>query len=280
MWILVIGVVLVVVINSLAPELAGFEEDRIALVRVEGVILDARATVDDLIRFGENPNIRAIVLRIDSPGGGVVPSQEIHDAVQRIREKYHKAVVASMGSIAASGGYYIAVATDHIVANPGTLTGSIGVIMQLANVQDLLKKIGVKSRVIKSGEHKDLASPFREMSSEDQHILQSVMDDVHRQFIEAVAAGRSLAVTDVEPLADGRIFSGRQAMDSHLVDGLGNLHDAIQVAARMGGIKGEPKVVEPAAGFSVFDIVQNRLAGWLPSLEARPSVNLMYMMVF
>lgn len=280
MWILVIGVVLVVVINSLAPELTGLEEDRIALVRVEGVILDARETVDDLIRFGENPNIRAIVLRIDSPGGGVVPSQEIHDAVHRIREDYHKAVVASMGSIAASGGYYIAVATDHILANPGTLTGSIGVIMQLANVQELLEKIGVKSRVIKSGVHKDLASPFREMSPDERYILQSVMDDVHRQFIEAVAVGRSLAVSDVEPLADGRIFSGRQAMDSHLVDGLGNLHDAIQLAAKMSGIKGEPRVVEPQARFSVLDILQNRLAGWLPSLEARPSVNLMYMMAF
>lgn len=277
-WILIIGVVLVVVINSLVPELTGLEEEGVALVRVEGVILDARQTVDDLIRFGENPNVKAIVLRIDSPGGGVVPSQEIHDAVQRIREEYGKTIVASMGSIAASGGYYIAVATDHIMANPGTLTGSIGVIMQLANVRELLEKIGVKSRVIKSGEHKDLASPFREMSQEERRILQSVMDDVHHQFIQAVAKGRSMGMANVKLLADGRIFSGRQAMDNQLVDGLGNLHEAIQLAAKMGGIKGEPRVVEPPKRFSFFEMLENRLAGWLPSLDVRPSVNLMYLM--
>src|SRR5215218_266435 len=196
LWVLAGGLALLFLMNIFFPDLDLSTEDRIALIRVEGVILDSQTTVGELKRFGENPSIKAIVLRIDSPGGGVVPSQEIHDAIQRVRSKNNKAVIASMGSVAASGGYYIAAATDRIVANPGTLTGSIGVIMELANVEGLMKKIGVESVVVKSGAHKDLGSPFRAMNLEDRTILQNVMDDVHSQFIEAVAAGRSLDVKD------------------------------------------------------------------------------------
>src|SRR5690348_4588626 len=154
-WALVIVLGLLVLINVFFPDLDLSTEDRIALVRIEGVILDSQSTVTDLKRFGENPSIKAIVLRIDSPGGGVVPSQEIYDAVQRVRNKNNKAVIASMGTVAASGGYYIAAATDRIIANPGTLTGSIGVIMEAANVEGLLKKIGVEGIVVKSGKFKD-----------------------------------------------------------------------------------------------------------------------------
>src|SRR5262249_21439088 len=149
-----------------------------ALVRVEGIILDSQTTVGELKRFGENPSIKAIVLRIDSAGGGVVPSQEIHDAVQRVRNTRNKAVIASMGTVAASGGYYIAVATDRIMANHGTLTGSIGVIMEMANIEGLLKKIEVQGLVVKSGRYKDVGSPLRKMNDEEQALLQSVMDDV------------------------------------------------------------------------------------------------------
>src|SRR5690242_18631151 len=241
LWTVLGALLLLVLINTLFPDLDFSTEERIAVVRVEGVILDAQQTVGELKRYGDNPLVKAIVVRIDSPGGGVVPSQAIHDAVKRIREKQSKLVIASMGTLAASGGYYIAAATDRIIANPGTLTGSIGVIMELANVEGLMKKIGVESIVVKSGARKDIGSPFRAMSPDDRRILQTVMDDVHSQFIEAVAEGRALDITAVKALADGRIFTGRQAKDAKLIDDLGDLNEAIRLAADMAGIEGEPR---------------------------------------
>jgi len=273
LWSLLAGLLVVFLATSLWPDLDLSGGDRIALIRVEGVILDAQQTVGDLKKFGDSPSVKAIVLRIDSPGGGVVPSQEIHDAVMRVRNKQNKAVVASMGTVAASGGYYIAAATDRIMANPGTLTGSIGVIMELANLEGLLKKIGVENVVVKSGRHKDIGSPFR-------RILQSVMDDVHTQFIEAVAEGRSLDVSDVQPLADGRIFTGRQAKEIKLVDELGDLDDAIRLAADLAGIEGEPKVVEPRKRFSVRELIESRLFGTLPRFDFQTGVSLKYLMAF
>ena len=280
MWIVLAGLVLLFLINTVFPDLDLSSEERIAVVRVEGVILDAQQTIGELKRYGENPLVKAVVIRIDSPGGGVVPSQEIHDAVKRIRDKHNKLVIASMGTVAASGGYYIAAATDRIVANPGTLTGSIGVIMELANVEGLMKKIGVESVVIKSGDHKDLGSPFRAMNGEDRHILQNVMDDVHSQFIEAVAAGRSLDIKEVRVLADGRIFTGRQAKTAKLVDELGDLNDAIKLAADMGGIEGEPRVVEPRKRFSIRDFIEGRFGGILPNLQLETGIRLKYLMAF
>src|SRR5881397_3263074 len=280
LWALGIGLGLLFLMNLFFPDLDFSMEDRVGLIRIEGVILDAQSTVGELKRFADNPSVKAIVLRIDSPGGGVVPSQEIYDAVKRVRNKNNKMVVASMGTVAASGGYYIAAATDRIIANPGTLTGSIGVIMELANLEGLLKKIGVESVVVKSGRHKDIGSPFRKMSDEDRRILQSVMDDVHTQFIEAVAEGRSLDVSDVQPLADGRIFTGRQAKEIKLVDELGDLDDAIRLAADLAGIEGEPKVVEPRKRFSVRELIESRLFGTLPRFDFQTGVSLKYLMAF
>jgi len=271
---------LLLVGNALFSDLDVPGEDRIGLVRVEGVILDSKDTVSELKRFGDSSSIKAIVLRIDSPGGGVVPSQEIHDAVQRVRTKQNKTVVASMGTVAASGGYYIAAAADRIVANPGTLTGSIGVIMEMVNLEGLLHKVGVEGVVIKSGRYKDVGSPFRKMDPEERRILQSVMDDVHEQFIEAVAEGRSLDVKDVRPLADGRIFTGRQAVDADLVDELGDLDDAIRIAADMVGIEGEPTLVEPKKRFSIKEIIDSRIQGLLPKFDMRPGIQLKYLMAF
>lgn len=280
LWWALGGLVLLLVGNALFSDLDMPGEDRIGLVRVEGVILDSKDTVSELKRFGDSSSIKAIVLRIDSPGGGVVPSQEIHDAVQRVRTKQNKTVVASMGTVAASGGYYIAAAADRIVANPGTLTGSIGVIMEMVNLEGLLHKVGVEGVVIKSGRYKDVGSPFRKMNPEERRILQSVMDDVHEQFIEAVAEGRSLGVKDVRPLADGRIFTGRQAVDTKLVDELGDLDDAIRIAAEMVGIEGEPAVVNPKKRFSIRDIIDSSVQGLLPKLDMRPGIQLKYLMAF
>ena len=274
---LVLAVIGVSLLTSLALDSGWLGGERVAVIRIEGVITDSRETIEELRRFRDNPSIKAVVLRIDSPGGGVVPSQEIHTEVLKARKDGRLKVVASMGNLAASGGYYIAVATDKIVANPGTLTGSIGVIMELANVQGLLEKVGVQSVVIKSGRYKDLASPFRAMSKEDRALLQSVLDDVHDQFIQAVAAGRALKVEEVRPLADGRIFTGRQARTAKLVDELGDLQDAIKLAARLVGIEGEPRVVEPRKRFSLRDLLENSFLGRV--VPVMPSgINLKYLL--
>ena len=255
-------------------------EDRIALIRVEGAILDSRGAIEQLLRYKNNPSIKAIVLRIDSPGGAVVPSQEIFEEIKKLRAESQKKVVVSMGTVAASGGYYIASASDHIVANPGTLTGSIGVIMELANIAGLLERVGVESMVIKSGRHKDMASPFRKMGEEERRILQNVLDDVHNQFIEAVSEGRGLEIEQVRRLADGRIFSGRQAKKLGLVDELGNLQDTIRLTAEMVGIEGLPQVVEASKRFSFFDLLQNKWSGTLLHSLRPPSrtISLQYLL--
>ncbi len=274
---LVVAVIGVSLLISMTLDSGWLGGEKVGVIRIEGVITDSRETIEELRRFRDNPSIKAVVLRIDSPGGGVVPSQEIHAELLKARKDGRLKVVASMGNLAASGGYYIAVATDKIVANPGTLTGSIGVIMELANVQGLLEKVGVQSVVIKSGRYKDLASPFRAMSAEDRALLQSVLDDVHDQFIRAVATGRALKVEQVRDLADGRIFTGRQARTAKLVDELGDLQDSIKLAARLVGIEGEPRVVEPRKRFSFRDLLDSFF--WGQGAQLVPSrINLKYLL--
>jgi protease IV len=271
----------IAVFFSASMDGAGLLGDRIGLVRIEGVITDSRSVIEELEGYRDSRSIKAILVRIDSPGGGVVPSQEIYEEVKKIRDEGKKTVVVSMGSVAASGGYYIASASDRIVANPGTITGSIGVIMELANVQGLLEKIGVQSLVIKSGAHKDLGSPFRKMSGEEQALLQSVLDDIHDQFIQAVSDGRRLPGDEVRQLADGRIFTGRKAIEFGLVDELGNLQDAIRLAADIAGIEGEPTVVEIEKGGSWLDLIRSRWMGRLSELEIpRPGISVKYLMAF
>jgi protease IV len=280
MWMVLGGIVLFGIGKALLPELLLAGRDGVAVVRVEGPILDSYQTVAELKAFAEDPLVKAIVVRIDSPGGGVAPSQEIYNAVKRVRKEKNKTVIASMGTVAASGGYYIAVATDRILANPGTLTGSIGVIMQLANFQELLEKIGVKNVVIKSGKFKDIGSPFRPMQDEDRKLLQFVMNDVHRQFIDAVAEGRSLDVAEVEQLADGRVFTGQQAKSILLVDDIGDLHDAIKLAGELGGIEGEPRVLETSKPFSFRDLLENTFLGNVRTFTSTPfSMPLLYLWV-
>ena len=223
-----------------AKVLALFSGDGVGVLQIEGAIDDPRTVIAELRRLREMPWIKAIVVRVDSPGGAVAPTQEIFAEIQRSKKK--KPFIASMGSIAASGGYYIAAACDKIVANPGTLTGSIGVIMQLSNVEELMKKIGVKGYNVKSGANKDIGSPFQPLSAEGKEILQSLVDNVHGQFVAAVAQGRGLDEARVRKLADGRIYSGAQAKDLGLVDQFGTLEDAIELAARRAGIAGEPAV--------------------------------------
>lgn len=252
---------------------------KVALVRLEGLLVTSEQVVEELTDYAGDSSIKAIVLRIDSPGGGVVVSQEIFNAVKNAK-KEGKKVVASLGTVAASGGYYVAAAADKIVANPGTLTGSIGVKMEFANIEKLLEKIGVKGMVVKSGEYKDVGSPFREMTDQEKKLLQDVIDDVHSQFIEAVAEGRNLQPAEVRTLADGRIFTGRQALELKLVDQLGDLADSIQVAGKLAGIKGKPKVVEKSKKIHFFDYLKEEASAWIADVIAnsvnRSAVTLQY----
>jgi protease-4 len=223
-----------------ARVLALFSGDGVGVLQVDGVIEDSRDVLAEMKRLKEMPWVKAIVVRIDSPGGAVAPTQEIFEEIQRFKKQ--KPIIASMGGMATSGGYYIAAACDKIVANPGTLTGSIGVIMQLSNVEELMKKIGVKGLNIKSGANKDLGSPFQTMSPEGREILQSLVDNVHGQFVAAVAKGRGLNEAQVRKLADGRVYSGAQAKELGLIDQFGTLEDAVELAAKRGGIEGEPAI--------------------------------------
>jgi len=217
--------------------------ERVAVIPLSGLISESGPVIEQLKRFGKDDSVKAIVLRIDSPGGGVGPSQEIYEEVKKVRAK--KPVLASMGALAASGGYYIACAAQRVYANPGTMTGSIGVIMPFMNVKDLVEKIGVKGMTVKSGTFKDIGSPLRDMTPLERELLQGVVDNVHLQFVNAVADGRNLDRQDVLQIADGRIFTGEQAKELGLVDVLGNLEDAISDAGKLGKISGEPKVVTP-----------------------------------
>jgi protease IV len=223
-----------------AKALSFLTGDGVGVLQIEGTIDDSRNVVGELKRFKESPWIKAIVVRIDSPGGAVAPTQEIFDELQKTQKR--KPLIASLGGMATSGGYYIASACEQIVANPGTLTGSIGVIMQLSNVEELMKKVGVKGYNIKSGVNKDIGSPFQPLSAEGREILQTLVDNVHSQFISAVAKGRGMNEAQVRKLADGRVFSGAQAKELGLVDQFGTLDDAIETAAKRVGLEENPTV--------------------------------------
>ena len=246
---------------------------KVAVVELEGIILQADSVVRELNEHRDNPSVRAVVIRVNSPGGVVAPTQEIYSAIQRLR-KSGKPVVASMGSVAASGGYYVATAADRIYASPGTPTGSIGVIMQMANLEGLLKKVGVDYVVVKSGQYKDIGNVARAMTPEERRMLQALLDDVYAQFVDAVAQGRKLDRATVEGFADGRIVSGQQARQLKMVDALGGLDDAIEAAAALAGLPPKPRLVLPRRRFSLFDLLKEQLGlpGAGPLLPGFPTL--------
>ncbi len=212
----------------------------VGLLELRGVITDAADAIEALDRFRRNEKTVAVVLRVDSPGGAVAPSQEIYDAVWRVRET--KPVIASLGNVAASGGYYVAAAANTIFADPGTITGSIGAIMTVRQISELAQKIGLSEQVVKSGRFKDAGNPLRALSPEERAVFQEMVDDVLTQFVSAVAKGRGMDETEVRPLADGRVYSGAAAHRAGLVDRLGGLAQAIEMAWRDAGQEGEPQV--------------------------------------
>lgn len=234
--------------------------------------------------MAEAKNVKAIVLDINSPGGSVGAVQELYSQILRVKREKHIPFVAVFDDVAASGGYYIAAACDQIVAHPGTLTGSIGVIFETTNLQGLFSKIGLKMDPIKSGAHKDIGSPARPMTPEERKIMQDLIDDAYGQFLTAVATGRHLDVAVVKPLADGRIFSGDQALSNHLVDKLGDSTDAVELAAQLAHIPGKPKVKRDGNNFSdIFEMMDSRFDGvlsakapaWLSAMK--PPTGLLYM---
>ena len=250
---------------------------KVAVIDIRGIITRSDATIKLIHIYRDDPSIKAIVIRIDSPGGSVAPVQEIYSEL----EKIEKPIVASMGGSAASGGYYIACAADTIVANPGTLTGSIGVIMQFTRMKGLYDKVGLEHQVIKSGEFKDTGSPFRALTEQERAVLQATVDDVYNQFVDTIFAARGDKLTraEVVELADGRIFSGKQALASKLLDRLGNLPDAIKIAGALAGIEGKPKVIRKEKRASLFE----QLVGieQIPALDemfSPPGVTFRYQM--
>jgi len=218
---------------------------RIAVLEVEGVIADDEEFLERVRSFRGDPSVKGWVVAINSPGGVVAPSQSMYHTLRRIREEDGEPVVAVIGSVGASGGYYVALGADSILAMPGSITGSIGVIMEYPNVQELLDKVGVQMEVVKSGAQKDLGSPFRDMDPAERAILAEMVEDVHAQFVEVVADARGMPVEEVRLLADGRIFSGRQALAAGLVDRMGNVEEAIALAGRMAGLGSDPRTARP-----------------------------------
>jgi protease-4 len=250
--------------------------EKVGIIEIKGVIIDSKKALHSLKRFREDNSIKAIVIRIDSPGGAVGPSQEIFREIRKTSKS--KKVVASMGSIAASGGYYIAAGTDGIVANPGTITGSIGVIMGFTNYQQLLSKIGLVPIVIKSGEYKDMGSPVREMKPEEKIILKDFARKIHLQFIQDIVEGRKMEKAKVKSLADGRIFTGKESKELGLVDRIGNLEDAVEWAGRLGGIKGKISTVYAREKkFSLINYLMDSSAKALLNQITDPSLSADYL---
>jgi protease-4 len=228
--------------------------DKVGVVEIKGIIADSRTVIKQLDRFQDNPNVKAIVVRINSPGGAVGPSQEILREIEKIRSK--KKIVASLGTVAASGGYYIACGANLIMANRGTATGSIGVVMQFANVEALTKKVGLDFFTLKSGRYKDVGSPFRPMTPEDKEYMQQLLDNIYQQFLSDVARNRQIPLAKLKAIAEGKVYTGEEAKKLGLVDEFGNLGDAIEKAGRLAGIKGKVEAAyPPKEGFSLLRLI-------------------------
>ena len=251
-------------------------KDKVAVLNIEDVILDSREYLDSINAIKKDSNIKAIVLRINSPGGAVGPAQEIYSEIQALKKE--KPVVASLGTVAASGGYYVACAADKILTNPGTITGSIGVIAQFVNYKELMNWAKLNVEVLKSGAFKDTGSPIRDMKPEERKYMQSVIDNVFAQFKKAVSEGRNIPPDKVDVIADGRIYTGEQAKDLNLVDDMGTLNDAISLAARMGGIKGEPGVSNyPKKKTSIMELISNLDTSLISNIPMTSHFGLFYM---
>ena len=247
---------------------------RIALLKVNGVITDDAELLEQIRAFRDDPTVKGYVVQINSPGGVVGPSQSIYEELRRLRDEEEQPVVAAIGGVGASGGYYVALAADTIYALPGSITGSIGVIMEMPDASELMGKVGVRMNVIESAEHKDVGSPFRPITAGDRQILGELVSDVYSQFVDVVARERKLDPAVVRQVADGRILSGRQAQQRGLIDRLGNVNDAMSAAGRMAGLGDDPRVVRPPEDdVTVLDLLLGRGAVGILGRLVKPLEN-------
>ena len=260
-------VTLLAVIVSLGQDDgAGFGfSNQVQVVDLIGEIVDSREVIQQLKRYEDSNNVPAILLNIDSPGGGVAVSQELYTEVKRLREKKNKIIVAYMSSTGASGAYYVACAANKIIANPGTIVGSIGVIAEWINYGELLEWAKLKDVVLKTGEFKDTGSSSRPLTDREKTYFQALIDDMYVQFVEAVASGRNLEIQEVRALADGRVFTGRDAKERKLVDEIGNFQDAIDTTAKLAGISGKPRLIQATRQrVTLLDVLTSDLSRIMP----------------
>jgi len=273
-WLLLGGgafVLLVVILIAISVAIGSGDSadfafsDRIQVVDIEGVLLQSQPILEQLKRYEDSDSVKAILLNVDSPGGGVAVSQEIYAEVKRLREKKDKKIIAYLSSTGASGAYYVACAADKIVANPGTIVGSIGVIAEWVNYADLLEWAKVKEVVFKTGEFKDTGSPSRPLTENERKYFQGLIDDMYVQFVEAVSSGRNMGLEEVRSLADGRVFTGRDAKQRKLIDEIGNFQDAVDLTAKLAGITGKPRLLRPARQrVTVLDLLSSDLSRLIP----------------
>jgi protease-4 len=231
-------------IGSLSSASAG----KIGVIEIEGAITDMKEAMEDVVKFKEDDSIKGVILRINSPGGAVGPTQEIYSEIKKLKQS--KKVYVSMGSVCASGGYYLAVTGEKVYASPSTITGSIGVIMEQAVIEDLMKKIGIEANTIKSGPLKDTGTPFRKMRDDERKYLQGIIDSIYEQFVNDVAEGRKMPIDKVKQLADGRIYTGLQAKETGLIDSIGTFYDVVDDMQKELGIHGKPSLVYGKRPFS------------------------------
>ncbi|MEA2238228.1 MAG: protease [Thermoanaerobaculia bacterium] len=258
--ILILGVVIASMAGNDTTSRGDVFGDKVAIIPIDGEILGSREAIDALHRYARNSSVKAIIMRINSPGGAIAPSQEIYEEIRNVRARSGKPIIASLDSVAASGGYYIASACDRIVANPGSITGSIGVILQWMETKDLLAWAKLKPETITSGPMKAAGSPYQDLTDEQRAYFQDIVTQLHSQFVRAVAAGRKgkLSEAEVRKMADGRVYTGEQALGLKLVDQLGNLDDAVGVAGKLGGISGRPGTIFPKKRTrGLFDVLSS-----------------------
>ena len=273
-WLLLGGgafVLLAITLASIVLTFSGNESgqfgfsDRVQVVDVEGELIESRPILEQLKRYEDSNSVKAILLNVDSPGGGVAASQEIYTEIRRLREKKDKIVVAYLSSTGASGAYYISCAANKIVANPGTIVGSIGVIAEWVSYADLLEWAKLKNIVFKTGEFKDTGSPTRAITENERKYFQGLIDDMYVQFVEAVAAGRKLDLQEVRAMADGRVFTGRAAKERKLIDETGNFQDAVDLTAKLAGISGKPRLIRSVRQrVTLLDVLTTDLSRLVP----------------
>jgi len=251
--------------------------DQIGVIPVQGVIIDSESFVRDLNKMASNKDIKAIILHINSPGGGTAASQEMYYAIKKIKENHEFPIVSVLSSLGASGGYYLALATDSIYAMPGTMTGSIGVIMDFPEWTEAMEKIGIRMNVVKSGEYKDTGAPYREFTEIDMAYYQDLVNDVYDQFITSVAESRHMDKSRVEKLSDGKVYSGRQALNLGLIDHIGTLQDAIDDLTRQLMLSEKPQIIRPKEEKNtLYNFIFGDIKGWIGSFVSTPTVQMIF----